>query len=58
MELRLDRESEKKEIMFMLLLPISLRAKGMAYSSAVYIETELGSRLVIMSDFKTTAVAV
>jgi len=30
----------------------------MAYSSAVYIENEFGSRLVIMWDFKTTAVAV
>ena len=38
----------KKEIMFMLLLLISLRAKGMAYSLAVYIKIEFGSRLVIM----------
>jgi len=30
----------------------------MAYSSAVYMETELGSGLVIMFDFRTTAVAV
>jgi len=30
----------------------------MAYSSVVYTETELGSRLVIMCDFWTTAVAV
>jgi len=30
----------------------------MAYSLAVYTETELGSRFVIMCDFRTTAVAV